>query len=436
MAEFINTVDTLGDAVLTDSIIDRSVTEYRDNTVEIIGPYAFSGCGALTTVDCPAVTEIGNYAFRGCAALTALILRGPVLQSLGADAATDSAIAAGTGYVYVPAALYETYMLVAGGSPLAAQLRKLEEWTDDGTVDGALALEGKHAVRFFNSDGSFLGYVIVATGADATYPGSTPVYPEDSSWAFKGFEPSPTNITADMDCVAQYEEPVSFANSSWAKISEICESGKAADYFAVGDSRIIPVTISGTTHQYTARIVGINHDTKSDGAKAGISCMFFTTGDDRFVWGSSLYSGASFANSNVYSRASSFLNYVPDDLEAVIKSVRKTVNSCCSSTVSTYNMKMWVPSWAEICKESQGYTTITHGELYELFATNHYGYTNNSKTKVLTTSGSTAQHFWVRDLSDTTNAICAFYKYSDSANRVMSSNLSSSTAYLAVGFCI
>lgn len=70
MADFINTADVIGDDELCDKIIQKTVTEYKDDAVTNIGEYAFIGCTGLMNVECPEVTSIGQYAFRGCAGLT------------------------------------------------------------------------------------------------------------------------------------------------------------------------------------------------------------------------------------------------------------------------------------------------------------------------------------------------------------------------------
>ena len=69
MADFINTVDVLGDDVVIDSIIDRTITEYCDDSVSKIGADAFRGCTALTNVDAPNAGIVENSAFNGCTAL-------------------------------------------------------------------------------------------------------------------------------------------------------------------------------------------------------------------------------------------------------------------------------------------------------------------------------------------------------------------------------
>jgi hypothetical protein len=72
MADFINTVDILGDDAVTDSIIDRTITEFKDNTVETIGVSALRGCTELADIAFPNAMKILEYAFAGCTSLKAI----------------------------------------------------------------------------------------------------------------------------------------------------------------------------------------------------------------------------------------------------------------------------------------------------------------------------------------------------------------------------
>ena len=72
-----------------------------------------------------------------------------------------------------------------------------------------------HTVRFLNWDGTLLETVIVETdGGMAVYTGETPTKPNTNAqedWEFIGWNPEPTNVTGDMDCVAQFKNKVSMA---------------------------------------------------------------------------------------------------------------------------------------------------------------------------------------------------------------------------------
>jgi hypothetical protein len=69
VSEFINTIDALGDEVVIDSIIDRSITEFKDNRVTNIGNYAFHSCVRLSEVNLPNVTHMGTYVLTNCSSL-------------------------------------------------------------------------------------------------------------------------------------------------------------------------------------------------------------------------------------------------------------------------------------------------------------------------------------------------------------------------------
>lgn len=74
MPDFINTIDLLGDDAVMDSIIDRTITEFKDDHIaKINGSGAFKGCSQLKTVwlpnaDFDGTTQIG-YQFDSCTSL-------------------------------------------------------------------------------------------------------------------------------------------------------------------------------------------------------------------------------------------------------------------------------------------------------------------------------------------------------------------------------
>lgn len=193
MSEFINTVDTVGDEALVLSIIDRTITEIADSITTSIGRYAFCKCSKLTSVDFPNVTSISEYAFAFCTAftefvykndtpifiddgafwssgikridlwgkakfirdtigtsspfifrgtpLTALIMRSTELCEIGLNASyllNGSPIDSGTGYIYVPKDLVDSYKAASKWSTYAKRFRALEDYTVDGTITGEL----------------------------------------------------------------------------------------------------------------------------------------------------------------------------------------------------------------------------------------------------------------------------------------------------------
>lgn len=132
MAEFINTIDVLGDDAVIDSIIERTITEFKDDVITTVGQYAFYGCTALTEVDLPNVTRIEENAFCECSTLNALILRNTqeVCTLASTNALQDTAIAKGTGYIYVHAVQLTAYKSETNFSTYAEQIRAIEDYPD------------------------------------------------------------------------------------------------------------------------------------------------------------------------------------------------------------------------------------------------------------------------------------------------------------------
>lgn len=130
MSEFINTIDVLGDDVVIDSIIQRTITVFRDDSVKKVGNGAFYGCGALNIVDLPSVTTIDSDAFNECIALNALILRSDSVATLSnTNALTGTQIALGTGYIYVPNSLVDSYKSATNWSTFSEQIRGIDSST-------------------------------------------------------------------------------------------------------------------------------------------------------------------------------------------------------------------------------------------------------------------------------------------------------------------
>lgn len=144
-----NTVETVGDAALAESIIDRSITELHCNNTTSIAAHKFRGCSGLTNVIFPNASSVGTGAFwqcaalkqadfsacvafaqdafYGCSALEALILRNEEAVSSIIGTLYGTGIADGTGYIYVPSALVDTYKAASGWSTYAAQIRAIED---------------------------------------------------------------------------------------------------------------------------------------------------------------------------------------------------------------------------------------------------------------------------------------------------------------------
>lgn len=91
----------------------------------------FDGCSSLEKIDLPKVTTINNNVFSKCGMLTAVILRSNTVVALGAtNSFNNTPIANGTGYIYVPAALVDSYKSATNWSTYASQFRAIEDYPD------------------------------------------------------------------------------------------------------------------------------------------------------------------------------------------------------------------------------------------------------------------------------------------------------------------
>ena len=140
-----NTIDLLGDSVVATSIIEGTIVEFRDNVLTKVVAYVFLDCKNLIHVNLPSVTSIGTESFKDCSSLEVLILSSESICTLSnSNSFSNTPIAKGTGYIYVPRALLsdedaaKDYRRATNWSTYANQFRALEDYTVDGTVTGEL----------------------------------------------------------------------------------------------------------------------------------------------------------------------------------------------------------------------------------------------------------------------------------------------------------
>lgn len=90
--------------------------------------YGFYDCRELTSVDFSALTSIKRYAFSTCSNLTTIILRSNEVCTLAATNAFNATpIKSGTGYIYVPDNLVDSYKAATNWSTYADQIKPLSE---------------------------------------------------------------------------------------------------------------------------------------------------------------------------------------------------------------------------------------------------------------------------------------------------------------------
>lgn len=105
--------------------------------VETIYAYVFDGCSSVQKIDLPSVTTLGgqwaNCVFNECTNLTTLILRSNTVvtaQNNEDRMFYGTPIASGTGYIYVPSSLVDSYKADSNWSTYANQFRAIEDYPD------------------------------------------------------------------------------------------------------------------------------------------------------------------------------------------------------------------------------------------------------------------------------------------------------------------
>lgn len=103
--------------------------------VTTLGNASFYGCSSLAKLDLPKVTSIDSSCFFRTTALVTLIIRTSKVASLGSAAfgstnSTGGAIYKGTGYIYVPSSLVDSYKSATNWSAYADQIRAIEDYPE------------------------------------------------------------------------------------------------------------------------------------------------------------------------------------------------------------------------------------------------------------------------------------------------------------------
>lgn len=97
-----------------------------------VSTQCFYSCTKLKHADCGQLANIPAQTFNACSALTELILRktGSICTLSNVNGVNNSPIGQGTGYIYVPSALIDTYKTATNWSTFEAQFRAIEDYPD------------------------------------------------------------------------------------------------------------------------------------------------------------------------------------------------------------------------------------------------------------------------------------------------------------------
>lgn len=229
------------------------------------------------------------------------------------------------------------------------------------------------------------------------------------------------SIDYEVKAIAQYELALStdLETFTWDAIESISESGNAASIWSVGDKKTI--NIDGTDYQF--QIIGFNHDTKTEGGKAGITFQMVDCMNATARMNSSNTNKGGWTNCEMRtSTLKNIFSKLPADLQNVIKAVNKLTSAGNNSaTINTTSDKLFLLSEVEIFG-STDYSKSGEGS--------QYAYYRAGNSKVKKVKGS-AKLWWERSPDDTTTNFCIV-----TSNGTASNNNSAVPLGVAFGFCV
>lgn len=275
------------------------------------------------------------------------------------------------------------------------------------------------AVRYYTV--SFYDGETLLTSKQVAYGSSTEYSPDaKEGYFFDKWEPVPENITGDMNCYAQWKLDVDFADATWAEIAAISERGEAAIYFALGDEK----TISYNGKSVKVSIIAFDHDNLADGSgKAGITIGVKSLLSPKIAWQTGLYQNVLHPHLN-----STVLGYLPSDLQNVIKSVTKKVDTeGKNEKIGTISAKLWAFARDELITTdwANGYSSNL-GEMYDRAVYNE---------TMFMTSDSVGFH--LRTLSRNPAGVIRPYYLTRSGGAIREGyDASSIERFVVFGFCI
>ena len=122
-----NTIELLGEEETFRNIVERKITEFEDNKIDVIGDYAFYKCNTLTNVSFPNVTSIGDGAFQSCSNLRTIYVgtNTSTVCTLSSTKAFNSCT--NLTNIYVPANLVDNYKSATNWSSYASKIKAYEQ---------------------------------------------------------------------------------------------------------------------------------------------------------------------------------------------------------------------------------------------------------------------------------------------------------------------
>lgn len=327
-----------------------------------------------------------------------------------------------------------------------------------------ISITRRYNVYFYNGDTLVQTVENVLYGSSATYTGSTPVKtgvdnPEE--YVFKGWLPSPENITGETKCYALFK----FTGYLFGKLSDDSEYGTVdapnwtkinaywttisndiASYqsgsmsqedfekkYMIGGRMIIPIELSdGASTVADVEIIAHNHDNLADGSGKSPLTFFCIDlpnleramnepGTDEGGWQNSAM--RTFVNGELF-------DVLPSELQAIIKPVLKISDGGPGNEVLvTTTESCWLASYDEVGFTSGRYNLAGQGELYSsIFSSD-----KETRKKYIIDDTETGG-WWLRSTYYTSSSSSMFWRVQKSGASY--GDIQTGAFFVAFGFCI
>ncbi len=219
---------------------------------------------------------------------------------------------------------------------------------------------------------------------------------------------------------------------------EISKYGESSSYYNqyknYMDNDVQAIINWGDGQQYHARIIGINHDNKADGTKAGLTFQFVELLKYKYSMNSAQSNQGGWAASELRGKMNNndgaIWTQAPKDLSNVIVPVEKFTrnggNQSGVTTKSGYD-KLWLASYSELT----GTTSTSYkdeGAQYEYFSNLGLSTSTNSKFARYQPDSTSAGYWWTRTASASNSLKFAYMSPSGGINST------GQTAYMS--YCV
>lgn len=229
-----------------------------------------------------------------------------------------------------------------------------------------------YTVYFYNGSTLLQTVTNVPYGGSASYTGTTPVDPDGRE--FGGWSPSPTNITGNTSCYAQYvsEKEVAEITDDWATIFANIDNGTYSSVYKVGNYKPIDLGSEGVINM---QIAGFDKDTLADGSGMapitwiGLELLatshtmnpsLVTNADGTYKEGTGSIGGWEKSDMRTYMR-DTVKPLIPEEVRSRIRTVVKTQTAYGTSGISvtqTTEDDVWIPSKDECFGSSSTYKAL------------------------------------------------------------------------------